>query len=291
MIRSVAAVGAALVVALAACGGSATPARSASTPSPSAPVGSSPASASGPVVGASNLTVTAAVRAALVAAIAAMHGLRSSDYEGLVEGRTYYAIDHTTGDYWAGAEPIPSASSYQAQVSSQDDGSYVVLTRTSGGSWHGYATGMTGVEPGSTCPVTVAAAVLAVWSWAIGSCAPPVVTSTPPASASPTAGLPVVHFANWTGRNPSIIYFSADSGNIVSGLTWSWTATQAVGHGTWGYESCNPSCAQGGSTPYPAVVTLSGAAGGQFTKGVEETSGPHGGSFDFVLPSADIGAS
>jgi hypothetical protein len=148
---------------------------------------------------------------------------------------------------------------------------------------------MTGTEPASSCPVAIAADVLALWGWTAGSCEPPFVASTP--SASPTIDLPVAHFANWTGRSPSDIYFSSDSGNIVSGLNWSWTATQAVGHGTWGYESCNPSCAQGGSTPYPAVVTLSGAAGGQFTRGVEQTSGPHGGSFDFVLPSADIGAS
>lgn len=284
MIKPAAAVGAALAVGLTACGSSSAPARSASSPSTST-------ATSGSDAGASNLTVTPDVTAALVAAIAAMHGLQPSDYDGLVPGRTYYATDHATGDYWAGAAPRPSSSSYEAQVSSQDDGSYVVLTRTSGGSWHGHATGMTNDEGAGPCPVTVPAAVLAVWGWSVGSCAPPWVAPAPAAAGTPTANLPVAHFANWTGRNPSTISFSADSGNIVSGLTWSWTATQAVGHGTWGYESCDPSCAQGGSTPYPAVVTLSGAAGGQFTTGVEQTSGPHGGSYDFALPSALIGAS
>lgn len=217
-----------------------------------------------------------------------MHGLRASDYDGLVRGRTYYAIDHTTGDYWAGADPIPSPSSYQAQVSSQDDGSYVVLTRTASGSWHGYETGMTDAEPARDCPVTVPGDVLAVWGWATGSCEPPF---GPAPSVHPTADLPVAHFSNWTGRDPTIIYFSGDSGNIVSGLTWSWTPTQAVGHGTWGYESCDPNCAQGTVTPYPAVVTLSGAVGGQFTKGVETTSGPHGFTQNFTLPNTSVGAS
>jgi hypothetical protein len=240
-------------------------------------------------VAASNLTVTPAVTAALVTAIAAMHDLHASDYAGLVAGRTYYGIDHATGDYWAGADPIASSSSYQAQVSSQDDGSYVVLRRAPGSSWHGYETGMTNSEPAATCPVSVPPDVLTVWGWAAGSCEPPLVP--PMGGGQPANDLPLAHFASWNGRDPSVIYFSGDSGNIVTALTWSWTATQAVGRGTWGYESCDPSCAQGTTTPYPAVVTLSGAVRGQFTKGVEQTSGPHGFTEDFTLPNASIGAS
>lgn len=290
---------AALVAVLTGCGGSSPSGHAASTPAPSQPpahsaapatVGSPHVSASvsgnAPGAGASNLTVTPAVTAELVSAIAALHHLKPSDYSGLVSGRTYYGIDHTTGSYWAGADPMPSSSSYQAQVTSQDDGSYVVLTRAPGGSWHGYETGMTNGDPGGPCPVTVPADVLRVWSWAAGSCEPP---PAPPATEQP-AGRPVAHFADWTGREPSIIYFSGDSGNIVSGLTWSWTATRAVGHGTWGYESCDPDCAQGTTAPYPAVVTLSGPVGGQFTKGVEQTSGPHAFTEHFTLPSTAIGA-
>lgn len=114
----------------------------------------------------------------------------------------------------------------------------------------------------------------------------------PPSSAAPNIdNLPKAVFAGWTGRRPSTIAFSGDSTNIVSGLTWSWTSTTAVGHGTWTFESCDPNCAAGASTPYPATVTLSDPVGGEFTKGIEQTSGPHGSTYDFTLPSAFINAS
>jgi hypothetical protein len=76
----------------------------------------------------------------------------------------------------------------------------------------------------------------------------------------------------------------------VTGLAWTWTATLAVGHGVWTYESCIPNCASGRDTPYTATVTLSDPVGDRFTEGVEQTSGPHGFTYDFTLPSNFINA-
>lgn len=110
-------------------------------------------------------------------------------------------------------------------------------------------------------------------------------------SAHPAAPLPIARFADWSGRDPSIIYFSGDSGNIVSRLSWSWTATQAVGHGTRGFNDCEPNCAEGHVTFAPETVTLSDPAGGQFTQGVEQDSGAGGMTMHFTLPSPYIDAS
>jgi hypothetical protein len=120
---------------------------------------------------AQNLPVTDAVRASLLAAIAASRNLPVSDYTGLTAGDTYYAYDNATGTYWAGAQAAPSPSSTPAQVSAQDDGAYVVASMPSGGSWTVTNTGMAGVG-GTPCPVTVPAAVLALWGWPAGSCRP-----------------------------------------------------------------------------------------------------------------------
>ena len=68
-------------------------------------------------------------------------------------------------------------------------------------------------------------------------------------------------------------------------------ATEAVGNGTWTYESCVPDCATGPTAAYPATVTLSHPVGGQFTQGVERTTGSHAFTNNFTLPSKFISAS
>jgi len=118
-----------------------------------------------------NLAVTNALRAELLKAGAAIHSLPVTDYTGLAPGRTYYAYDPTTSTYWAGAALVPSTSSTPAQVSVQDDGSYLLFRRQAGGSWSVYSVGMT-LIPGGKCPVTVPAAVLSAWGWAPGTCRP-----------------------------------------------------------------------------------------------------------------------
>lgn len=107
-----------------------------------------------------------------MAAGAQSHQLKASDYTGLVPGETYYAYDAKTSTYWAGAGLVPSSSSQPAQVSVQDDGSYLLFRMSSGGSWSATSVGLSGVA-GSACPVSVPAAVLKAWHWAPHTCRPP----------------------------------------------------------------------------------------------------------------------
>jgi uncharacterized lipoprotein NlpE involved in copper resistance len=130
----------------------------------------SPTTTSSPT--AKNLAVTAAVRAQLLQAGAAFNSLPASDYTGLQPGTTYYAYDPTTNTYWAGAALAPSPSSTQAQVSSQDDGSYLLFTQSANGAWVAHDVGLAGVG-GSQCPLAVPPAILALWNWAPGTCRAP----------------------------------------------------------------------------------------------------------------------
>jgi hypothetical protein len=132
---------------------------------------SSPAPSSSSTA-AKNLTVTPFVRIQLIKAGAKSHGLPASDYTGLVPGETYYAYDPKTATYWAAAGLVPSKSSMDAQVSVQDDGSYVVFSRSTNGSWHATNVGLAGVA-GSTCAVTVPSGVVKIWHWHKGTCRPP----------------------------------------------------------------------------------------------------------------------
>lgn len=120
----------------------------------------------------SNLVVTDATRAALETAGAALNSLSASAYTGLRPGETYYAYDSATRTYWAGAGLIPSPSSTQAQVSTQDDGAYLLFARPQGGPWKAYAVGLAGTAEGTPCPVMVPGPVLALWGWPAGSCRP-----------------------------------------------------------------------------------------------------------------------
>jgi len=116
--------------------------------------------------------VTDALRAELVAAAAADKGLAPSDFTGLRAGATFYAHDNATGTDWAAGAVVPSPSSQQAQVASQDDGAYQLFSRTPGAAWKVYEDGLGG-RGGTPCPVQVPAAVLAVWGWAPRGCQPP----------------------------------------------------------------------------------------------------------------------
>lgn len=51
---------------------------------------------------------------------------------------------------------------------------------------------------------------------------------------------------------------SGDSTAILAKMTWNtWSATEAVGTGTYQLDGCNPNCAAGPIYPVPTVVTLS----------------------------------
>jgi len=124
---------------------------------------------------AANVPVTDQVRSELVAAAASLQSIPVAQFSGLAPGLTYYGQDKTTGTYWAGARLVAAPSSdpsnpTRAQVSTQDEGSYYVFQKPSGGSWTAYAAGNTG--PGTACPVTIPPAILQVWGWPAGSCRP-----------------------------------------------------------------------------------------------------------------------
>jgi hypothetical protein len=169
-------------LALAGCSSSSSSTPTSAAPATTAPtsVPSSSTSAAAPGSTAQNLPVTDAVRSELVAARAASLGIAPSSYTGLTPGDTYYAYDPSTGTYWAAAQVQPQVPStpaapgtdiYKAQVSSQDDGSYVLFMKTSGGTWTATNDGTSGPPP-VPCPVAVPAAVAQVWGWPSGACRP-----------------------------------------------------------------------------------------------------------------------
>ena len=96
--------------------------------------------------------------------------------------------------------------------------------------------------------------------------------ATPPASASPTTLLIAVTVCsdpaggcNFAGASqymeirPKEITDSGDGSGYVTNLVWSsWGASQATATGTQEVNNCNPNCAQGKYTGYPATVTVAG---------------------------------
>jgi hypothetical protein len=106
----------------------------------------------------------------------------------------------------------------------------------------------------------------------------PTTTTSPTESSLPLFSIPLVNGSGgYSGRYPTMIGFSGDGGNVVSGISWtSWEPQQAVGNGTWTYQNCVPDCATGSQTPYPATITLSDPANGFYRTLTEVTSGPHG---------------
>ena len=100
-----------------------------------------------------------------------------------------------------------------------------------------------------------------------------VVTGAPnPATASTSAAvtartMPRVYLAEGQDIRGRLLYrpackpgcpLSGDSTAILDKMTWpTWSATRAVGTGTYELDGCNPDCAAGPLYKVPAVVTLS----------------------------------
>lgn len=97
--------------------------------------------------------------------------------------------------------------------------------------------------------------------------------------------LPVVTIGDWTGRRPTTIYFSADAGNVATGLSWPvWTTSRAVGRGKRDEISCVPDCAAGTAAAYPVTVTMTDPVAGRFTTVVEQTADGRGTTESFQEP-------
>jgi hypothetical protein len=102
----------------------------------------------------------------------------------------------------------------------------------------------------------------------------PANTETLGGNSRPTLGAPKLIVGHWAGVDPSQIDYSADGGNIVTGLVWSsWTHTQALGQGTSDIQSCVPNCAQGAENPVTTTITLLDPEGGHFTQMTEARNG------------------
>ena len=100
-------------------------------------------------------------------------------------------------------------------------------------------------------------------------------SSPSPPSTSPATSLtqfqvctsPVIPCNSYGGSSrmktePTQIVTTADGSGYVKNLTWSgWGSATATGTGTLEIDNCNPNCAQGTFTGYPATVTLSGLTG------------------------------
>ena len=117
---------------------------------------------------------------------------------------------------------------------------------------------------------------------AVTSSAPATQASSPaPASSSPATPAPATtpstavretaastYLAQGQDINGSLLFMpactgfgcalSGDSTSFLAKMTWStWSATEAVGTGTYKVDGCNPDCAAGPIYPVATVVTLS----------------------------------
>ncbi len=103
-------------------------------------------------------------------------------------------------------------------------------------------------------------------------------------STTAPAALPVLVAAGYHAIKPKEIDFSADAGNIVTGITWSsWTATRAIGSGTSDIDSCIPSCAAAPTDLVATRLILSQPVNGHFTVISEVRNGT---TEAFVYPNA-----
>ena len=143
------------------------------------------------------------------------------------------------------------------------------------------------IAPSFAAPTTESTTTTSTSTTTSAPTTPTSTTTAPP----PMETTPTVTFGSWTGREPAVIYFSGDAGNVAYDLTWTtWNDQSAVGRGTRNELSCEPSCATGTSTPYPVTITLSDPTDGQFTAATEVTNDGHGTTETFTSPTWAAGA-
>jgi hypothetical protein len=95
-------------------------------------------------------------------------------------------------------------------------------------------------------------------------------------SAAPAQSGPVALVAGaFDGTRPSVIQFSGDDGDVVTGIQWSsWGSKSATGRGTVGLDDCTPNCAEGTTRYVAATITLSAPdAKGEWTVITEADNG------------------
>jgi hypothetical protein len=118
-----------------------------------------------------NLTATATVKSDLVAAFVAFKNVPASAIAGTMAGTVYYALDPSTGTYWATAQfSIAPGATSQTVTSMQDGGTTGFFSKATGAGWVMLSAGL---MPPCASKSPVPAAVLAVWGLAHqASCTP-----------------------------------------------------------------------------------------------------------------------
>ena len=129
--------------------------------------GSAPAtSAAGTVA---NVALTPDLAHQILVAAATFNKLPVTAYVGLMPNLTYVGRD-ASGTIWAGAALEPSPSSVPAQVSVQDDGSYLLLRRRSGGDWTVWSVGL--ASAADCAKFGLPGALRTLWGWPATGCRP-----------------------------------------------------------------------------------------------------------------------
>jgi len=87
------------------------------------------------------------------------------------------------------------------------------------------------------------------------------------------AALPVIIVGNYTGKKPTRITFKASSGNVVTDIAWTWTATGATGSGRSDIGVCFSTCVKAPLNVVATTIVLSHPVHGRFTELSETRAG------------------
>jgi hypothetical protein len=118
--------------------------------------------------------VTDEVAAELVQAGAVLTGRPASEFGGLREGESYYALMPQSGDRYATASLYAKDNQLEAAINLQDQNSYMSFYKSGapGSTWIPEAIGF-GPIPAGEAPCPIPQSVRDVWKWPAGSCYPP----------------------------------------------------------------------------------------------------------------------
>jgi hypothetical protein len=114
------------------------------------------------------------VAAELIEAGAVLTGRPASEFGGLREGETYYAVMPESGNQYAAAALNSKAENFEASIMLQDQNSYMSFYKSGapGSSWIPEAIGF-GPIPAGEAPCPIPQSVRDVWHWPTGKCYPP----------------------------------------------------------------------------------------------------------------------
>jgi len=112
-----------------------------------------------------------------------------------------------------------------------------------------------GSNPGGGATVTVTASPVPP-----PTSAAPATSAALPASEVKVCYSPVIPCnGSLMKSEPATLLLSGDGSIFVAGITWSgWGTTTAQGTGTLRVDNCDPNCAAGTLSNYPATITVSG---------------------------------